>query len=292
MHVIGTERHESRRIDNQLRGRAGRQGDPGSSRFYVSLQDDLMRIFGGETIEKLMDRLGIDESTPIENSLVSRSLEQAQKKVEGYNFDIRKHLVEYDDVMNSQREVIYTLRRKLLETNSEAKERFLEKLGEAGEVYQKAEEKFGLSWTSFVRQTSLQVVDTLWIEHLDNIDDLREGIGLRGYGGVDPLVEYKRESHILFKRLIDEVYSTIKERIIESTSQSNLTVDRGISPVIKVSNVIYRHDEPSEGAIIASGSGSDLVTGAKTAVNQYAGVGRNDPCPCGSGKKFKRCHGV
>lgn len=311
LHVIGTERHESRRIDNQLRGRSGRQGDPGSSRFFASLQDDLMRIFGGETVERLMDRLGIDENIPIENPLVSRSIEQAQKRVEGYNFDTRKHLVEYDDVMNKQREVIYLLRRKILEWNQESQVWFVEKLEStflasvsarqpdlpAGvevpsysgvtprAAYYEAQKRFGLSWETFVKQMSLQVVDTLWTEHLDNMEDLREGIGLRGYGGIEPLVEYKREAHVLFGRLVTEVYGSIADRILQAVGEHEIV--RDVPKEQKAVNLVYRHDSPAQAQV-----GGEAPVQVTTVHNASKQVGRNDPCPCGSGKKFKKCHGM
>ncbi|MCL5004281.1 MAG: preprotein translocase subunit SecA [Patescibacteria group bacterium] len=301
--VIGTERHESRRIDNQLRGRTGRQGDPGSSRFFVSLQDDLMRIFGGEMVEKLMDRLGLDENIPIENSLVSGSIQQSQKKVEGYNFDVRKQLVEYDDVMNSQREVVYKLRRKILEGNLEQKDWLLEKVdlykesfaakGDPRALYFEAEKRFGEPWRIFVKQMSLQVIDTLWIEHLDNMDDLREGIGLRGYGGIDPLVEYKREGHALFSRLVDEIYGTIGERIVQAVTVEPKEVSEKPESAVKDNRLVYRHDSPVQ---TGSPVGRPAERDSLSIVNNNK-VGRNDPCPCGAKKsdgtpiKYKHCHG-
>lgn len=290
--VIGTERHESRRIDNQLRGRAGRQGDPGSSRFYVSLQDDLMRIFGGETIENIMDRLGLDENTPIENSLVSRSIEQAQKRVEGHNFDIRKRLVEYDDVMNKQREVIYKIRARFLyacekSAQGSLREEFTEwltpRLNEEVRLsLTSAEEKFGEIWWDFIKQMSLQVIDMLWMEHLDTMEDLREGIGLRGYGGSDPLVEYKREGHKLFELLVGTIFTTLSERIIKSL-EVPITPDLvDKQPVPR--EVVYRHQSPELGVAEEAAEVRTVQRVAKT-------VGRNDQCPCGSGKKYKKCHG-
>jgi len=290
--VIGTERHESRRIDNQLRGRSGRQGDPGSSRFYVSLQDDLMRIFGGETIEHIMDRLGLDENTPIENSLVSRSIEQAQKRVEGHNFDIRKRLVEYDDVMNKQREVIYKARSRFLYAcQKEAESYFRGELKEwltpriSEEValsLSAAEEKFGEIWWDFLKQLSLQVIDILWMEHLDTMEDLREGIGLRGYGGSDPLVEYKREGHKLFELLVSNIFITLSERITKSLEVSVIPELIEEQPVPR--EVVYKHQSAELGV---SDEAAEVRITQRTTANK---VGRNDPCPCGSGKKYKRCH--
>ncbi|HSX41196.1 MAG TPA: preprotein translocase subunit SecA [Candidatus Saccharimonadales bacterium] len=272
LHVIGTERHESRRIDNQLRGRSGRQGDPGSSRFYVSLEDDLMRIFGGERVANLMDTLGLDDNVPLENAIVSRSLESAQKKVEGHNFDIRKQLVEYDDVMNKHREVVYSRRRKALEntdlrpeiesmladefsnlvtvhtdarTGMVETDKIIEQttammpldegvtnrlkkadprdaqgvLAEyAGQLYDSREQQFGQeSMRILERLVYLQILDRLWIEHLEAMDRLREGIGLRAIGQRDPLVEYKSEGYRLFKRLISLMEAEIAGTIFRAS---------------------------------------------------------------------------
>ena len=273
-----------------------------------------MRIFGGETVEKMMDRLGIDENIPIENPLVSRSIEQAQKRVEGYNFDTRKHLVEYDDVMNKQREVVYLLRRKILEWNGPAQEWFVEKLEstfvstistrrvEEGEhptgviptaigitpkvAYEEAQKRFGAPWETFVKQMSLQVIDTLWTEHLDNMEDLREGIGLRGYGGIEPLVEYKREAHVLFGRLIAEIYGSLADRILQAVGEQSI-VSEAQKESTRVQNLVYRHDSPVQVSV----GGESAPVQVSTVHGSSQKVGRNDPCPCGSGKKFKRCHG-
>jgi len=271
--VLGTERHESRRIDNQLRGRAGRQGDPGFSRFYVSLQDDLMRIFGGELVSGLMDRFGLDENTPLEAGLVSRSIENAQKRVEGHNFDIRKHLVEYDDVMNKQRQVIYGLRDRLL-------------AGDYGWLLDKTglEDKSAQfnGWLQVLRQISLEIIDTLWVDHLTFMDDLREGIGLRSYGQQDPLVAYKREGRAAFERLLVTIYDEVVNRItvLETSAVEVKTASRDLS------SAHYVHKETT--AIQESLNPSTDVT---TPVTFGPRVGRNDPCPCGSGKKYKQCHG-
>ncbi len=251
-----------------------------------------MRIFGGETIERIMDRLGLDENKPIENALVSRSIEQAQKKVEGHNFDIRKRLVEYDDVMNKQREVIYKMRSRFLfacradaapTLREEFKEWLLPRLSESIPVpFVQAQSKYGDIWWDFLKQLSLQVTDTLWMEHLDGMDDLREGIGLRGYGGTDPLVEYKREGHKLFEHLVETVFVTISERI-EKSLEVPVTpsmVER--QPVPK--EVVYRHQSPELGVAEESSE-------VKAVRRDAEKVGRNDPCPCGSGKKYKKCHG-
>jgi preprotein translocase subunit SecA len=296
LHVIGTERHESRRIDNQLRGRSGRQGDPGSSRFFVSLQDDLMRIFGGEQVARLMDRLGVDENIPIEARLVSKSIENAQKKVEGHNFDVRKRLVEYDDVMNRQREIVYRLRRQILTPTSPTpptaplKPWLLEKISPYVENPDKQwsakEKEIGAElFEKVVRQVALQTIDVLWIEHLDTLDDLRQGIGLRGYAAKDPLVEYKREAREMFERLMNEIWGSIAERI------SRVELRHAPHPPFpsQPSRLTYRRPEVELGVRQeAAEIQKPVVTGEKP--------GRNDPCPCGkinpkTGKpvKYKHC---
>jgi len=278
--VIGTERHESRRIDNQLRGRSGRQGDLGFSRFFVSLQDDLMRIFGGDTVSSLMDRFGMDENTPLESGLVSRSIESAQKKVEGHNFDIRKHLVEYDDVMNKQRQVIYGLRDRLLASDLNW---LIENIGSEDKSGQ-----FGLQWRQVLKQVALQVIDTLWIEHLTFMDDLREGIGLRGYGQQDPLVAYKREGREAFERLMQRIYSQISERMgqLEKDARSVQEAAAPVQPLAEMQRAQYIHKESDLG--VHDESSEPAVSTAPATVVK---VGRNEPCPCGSGKKYKNCHG-
>jgi preprotein translocase subunit SecA len=284
LHVIGTERHESRRIDNQLRGRSGRQGDPGSSRFFVALQDDLMRIFGGAMVERVMDRFGIAEDVPLESKIVSGAIESAQKRVEGYNFDLRKHLVEYDDVINKHRDIAYTIRRKILIGGEEMESFLLAKISaysaKVEEVWAKYKKEFSADWLKIIRQLALQSFDILWVEHIDTLDELRRGIGLRGYGGRDPLVEYKNEARLLFDRLINEIWSTFAlrlERIEIKRKETN--------PVPKARPVALHHptanmgQETDQSQVPASPSAG---TGKK--------LGRNDPCWCGSGKKWKRCH--
>jgi len=322
LHVIGTERHESRRIDNQLRGRSGRQGDPGSSRFYLSLEDDLMRIFGGGQISSLMDRLKLPEDQPIENSLISKAIEQAQVKVEGFHFDIRKRLVEFDDVANQQRDIIYKLRRKVLElkdlkedvlqrikdrlaksvddqieidtesvlanllevvpfdegsikniktqilnikTKEETKE-FLYKVLE--DVHRTREGQVGADLMRQIEKYAyLGSIDHLWMDHIDHIDDLREGVELRAYGQRDPLVEFKNEAYSLFENLVD--------RINEELSRRLFRIGVGVpQPEIPLSQARENIDT------------SDM-TGV---VEPKKKIGRNDPCPCGSGKKYKHCH--
>ncbi|OGC77941.1 hypothetical protein A2619_00780 [candidate division WWE3 bacterium RIFOXYD1_FULL_39_9] len=308
LHVIGTERHESRRIDNQLRGRAGRQGDPGSSRFYVSLQDELMRIFGGESIQKIMDRFGIDDSVPMEAGLVTKSIENAQKRVEGFNFDRRKNVVEMDDVMNVHRDVVYKLRRRILEIangNNEHAEWFVQKLQENSnfdpKIWEEKKSEFGEQlWGAIVSEASRPVVDLLWMEHLVDMDQIREGIGLRGYAQRDPMVEYKKEGHERFSILVARVYSTIGQRLM-SLQKDRVSVRPAKEPVYK--NLEFKHSEIESGvseeyaAGAADGGSPKFVdpSGRELKVEKVVSgkekVGRNDLCPCGSGKKYKNCHG-
>ncbi len=305
LHVIGTERHESRRIDNQLRGRSGRQGEPGSSRFFVSLQDDLMRIFGGAQVEGMMDRFGLDESVPLESGLVSKAIENAQKKVEGFNFDRRKQVVEMDDVMNVHREVIYQLRRRILDLSSgnlEHKDWFINKIGEFSDFsekdWNKYEKTYGKEmWLAGLGQISLPIIDLLWMDHLVAMDQLREGIGLRGYAQRDPMVEYKREGHERFEVLVSKVYSSITEKLYAA-----LAVEKPEKTVLKEEKVSakgmsYKRGEFESGvADEAQEQRVELSTGKTVEVEKVVSgeekVGRNDPCPCGSGKKYKRCHGA
>ena len=330
LHIIGTERHESRRIDNQLRGRAGRQGDNGSSRFYLSLEDDLMRLFGSDNIASIMDKLGMDENEPIEHQLITRSIEQAQKKVEGRNFDIRKHVLQYDDVMNQQREVIYGQRRQILmgeglkenimsminqmidqymdlyaneklypedwDVNSLAESctnlfapkgrlvpEELEKFSRdelKDELYSVAKEAYDLREAMFgadgmrelEKVVMLKVVDNKWIEHLDHMDMLREGITLRAYGQRDPLIEYKIEAFDMFERMI----ANIQEEIARTVFQVNIVVQ----PEDHLKDAKEVHADISA----EEDSKKPVVNGETT--------GRNDLCPCGSGKKFKKCCGA
>jgi preprotein translocase subunit SecA len=342
LHILGTERHESRRIDNQLRGRSGRQGDPGSSRFYLSLEDDLMRIFGGDRLMNWMQRLGMEEGVPIEHGMVTRSIERAQKQVEGRNFEARKHLLEYDDVMNKQRESIYTLRRSILEgregkeyilnaaadiveflvdthipedarehpneteLNAELFDFFGVDLKSAGvdlstmlreavkqhlieAVNKRYEEKEAAVGPEMMRLHEkyllLQVIDQQWKDHLLNIDHLKEGIGLRGYGQRDPLVEYKKESFDLFQDMMERTQDRVvkylwKMEIVLEQEQSAETqrVQRSLPP-----------QKPKQQPMYFSGSGG---AEPQTVKRKEAKVGRNDPCPCGSGKKYKKCHGA
>ncbi|HLZ07147.1 MAG TPA: SEC-C metal-binding domain-containing protein, partial [Chloroflexota bacterium] len=326
LHILGTERHEARRIDNQLRGRAGRQGDPGSSRFFVSLGDDLMRRFGGTNIAGIMDRLGLDDDVPIEHSMVSKAIENAQTKVEGYNYDIRKHVVEYDDVLNKQRDIIYAERHKILD-NADLKTNILEMvhteitslaetytslpnavdwdleaiamsmrailppspvyappslqglsrdelfeviLDYADSSYDEKEEQIGSELMRQIeRLLMLQVIDRLWVDHLTAIDDLRQGISLRAYGQRDPLVEYRSEAYNMFQGLLAAIRHEVSHAIYHVTIQRE--------PPKPVAPAMHTNRDPVE------------ATREPARVGQK--IGRNDPCPCGSGKKYKRCHG-
>jgi preprotein translocase subunit SecA len=341
LHVLGTERHEARRIDNQLRGRAGRQGDPGSSRFYLSLEDDLLRIFGAERISHIMDRLGMEEDQPIEHGLVSKAIENAQRRVEAHNFEIRKHLLEYDNVMNQQREVIYSQRREVL-TSEDLKETVLEMVEEqvegmvdlyaeekvhpedwdlkglqdavylqfsfrwsasseegdglnrnrlkefliekAKEVYQKKEEEFGSSILRYLEKViMLQAIDHHWKDHLLAVDQLKEGIGLRGYGQKDPRIEYQKEAYQMFIEMLDR----IKNDTVEKLFAVQIAKEKGIQDVKmerKQTFVLTRGEDTAQRA------GGETESGKGVTVRREGKkVGRNDPCPCGSGKKYKRC---
>ena len=344
LHIIGSERHESRRIDNQLRGRSGRQGDPGSSRFYLSLEDPLLRIFAGDRLKAIMDRLKMPEGEAIEHPMVSRSLESAQRKVEGRNFDIRKQLLEYDDVANDQRKVIYSQRNELLETEDitetitamrqgviydtfrryvpedsveeqwelPALEKELEStlqlqlpvvewfkneptlsdvamvkriVDQADEAYQAKVALVGAEqFHQFERNVMLQLLDSQWREHLAALDHLRQGIHLRGYAQKNPKQEYKREAFELFERLLDSVRVEVTRLLV--TVQIRAEQVEETVPHSDVQNVQYHHANYDE----ALGGGDD---DADKSLPLHAGpkVGRNDPCPCGSGKKYKQCHG-
>ncbi|MBN2808170.1 MAG: preprotein translocase subunit SecA [Deltaproteobacteria bacterium] len=338
LHILGTERHESRRIDNQLRGRSGRQGDPGSSRFYLSLEDDLMRIFGSERIAKVMDTLGIEEGEPIEHKMISKAIENAQRRVEGHNFDIRKQLLEYDDVMNKQRETIYALRREVL-GNENLKELVVEYAEDVvAEMLEAAtggsrnpaewdlaslaiglQRSFALSadlaegselaalndparltavLQEQVRQSYaarevdlgaetlrqlekiilLHTIDTLWKDHLYAIDQLKEGIGLRGYGQKDPLREYQREGFEMFADMIER----IKEDAVGQLFHIQVTREEEVEEL--------DHQARREHEIVLS-HGGRREDGKKVPVVSGQKIGRNDPCPCGSGKKYKKCCG-
>lgn len=300
LYVIGTERHESRRIDNQLRGRAGRQGDVGESRFYLSLQDDLMRIFGGEKVEAVMGRLGVDENTPIEAGLITRTIENAQKKVEGINFDRRRSVVQYDDVLNVQRESIYGIRRKILFLDRSDANKFfdwvLDQLHpytdkEFEKIWKKSTKEYkDYIWMEVVRHVILEVIDVLWMDHIDVMDDLKSGVGLRAYGQVDPLVEYKREGRIRYDSLIAQIWRIVVDRIKKIEINVEIAPkkeDEGTKKDLKYSKSTFESGVAEESKLITNDRESN---GQKTVKNTDK-VKRNDACPCGSGKKYKNCHG-
>lgn len=250
--VLGTERHESRRIDNQLRGRAGRQGDPGESQFFISLEDELIRIFGGETIKKVMENLKVPEGTPIESPLISKIIDEAQAKVEGINFDLRKNLLEFDEVMERYRKIFYQKRREILFANFEnlknkAKEIF-EKFKIPLQKLEEKEKEFGEAFFPILKTVFLSIFDIFWVDFLETMEHLRETVSLRSYGNLDPLVEYKRESNILFREMIEKIEEEIINSILRVSKE-------------KETRVSFQGKKP----------------------------GRNDPCPCGSGKKYKKC---
>jgi len=274
LRVIGTERHEARRIDNQLRGRSGRQGDSGCSQFFVSLEDDLLRIFGSDRIKSLMSILKIPEDQPIEANLVSGAIESAQSKIEGMNFDLRKHILDYDDVMNKHREVIYKKRREILEKSEGSLRSYVlemvKKAGFSEEDYQKKEKEMGEgNMRQIEKIISLRTLDMLWMEHLENMEYLRDSVRLRAYGQQDPLVEYKNEGHKMFQRLL----STMEASIAQTIFRVNLA------------------PKPAEPSAVSSPHQNKFGAGQASALNQSLKKkpGRNDPCPCGSGKKYKKC---
>jgi len=355
LYVLGTEKHESRRIDNQLRGRSGRQGDPGESRFFVSLEDDLMRIFGGEQISKMMTFLNFPEDQPLTHSMVSKAIEQAQVKVEGFNFDIRKHLVDFDDVLNKQRQIVYELRKKLLfgsknsvdfkttitdifrnevsvlvnnymmnidqltdddqakliqelnmmipfdekELNtmieSKNNEKIINYLNEIiDKQFDVRAKKFGKEiWADIIRSVTLSTIDKFWMDHLTAIEDLREGINLRGYGQLDPLVEYKNEAYSMFEKLIGDINFEVTRRLFK------IEINTGTDRDLRVHN--YEHPQ----MILQSASAIDPFNQVEKQQNKQSPItnsnnqqpmikkhklGRNEKCWCGSGKKYKKCH--
>ena len=265
--VLGTERHEARRIDNQLRGRSGRQGDPGSTQFFVSLEDSLMRVFASDTIKNMMGRFGIPEDEPVYNRLVTKSIESAQSKIEGFNFDARKHLLEYDDVMNHQRKIIYERRRKILLGDGDYIKNFLSEIGTDDIVD-----------TEGARRLCLQVIDMFWVEHLEMMDYMQSSVRLRAYGQRDPLVEYKKEGLRLFRDLESNIFAEIV-RMLKSVGTAEVKADE-----LKLEEV---HRQAS---LIGGETGNIEDKSAQVPIIKPP-VGRNDPCPCGSGKKYKRCHG-
>jgi len=333
LHILGTERHESRRIDNQLRGRSGRQGDKGSSRFYLSLEDDLLRIFGAERIAGIMERIGIEEGQPIEHKYISRAIENAQKRVEGQNFDIRKHLLDYDDVMNKQRQVIYEQRRKVLrgenlwadletmieeivdgmiseyldektpksewnfkgledavfkqfnlklDLSDDAENRSAEAVRErivqgVNQLLRDKESEFGKDLMNYLmRVIMLQAIDTQWKDHLLAMDHLREGIGLRGYAQKDPVREYQREGYEMFMEMI----ARIKMDILEKLCLIRIQREEEVEEI---------RQKQKEDYVMSRG---ESMAKSKTVKHEGPKVGRNDPCPCGSGKKYKKCCGA
>jgi preprotein translocase subunit SecA len=377
LHIVATERHESRRIDNQLRGRAGRQGDPGSSRFFLSLQDDLLRIFGGEKMQNLMLKLGMEEDVPIESGLITRRIAKAQEAVEMQNFEARKHLLEYDDVMNKQRQAVYGMRRQLLE-GTDQKERVMEmvqgiidqfvdmrcpddkhpdtwdlatlrndiltqfgarvdltdistltrlELGDfiLEKLKVKYQEKEDMVGPAVMRHTErivmLQVIDNQWKDHLLTMDELKQGIGNRAYGQKDPLVEYKKESYELFTAMMDRIedesvrylfflqvqtdsgpvlpypeegeepQSAEDEAAAAAAAAQAAEEQRRLAAKKQMEDFTRNIERKKDKVLDALQFGGDDSTGSKT-VAVGAKVGRNDPCPCGSGKKYKKCHGT
>ncbi len=277
--VLGTERHEARRIDNQLRGRSGRQGDPGETQFYVSLEDDLMRIFGSDRIKSMMGRFGIPEDEPIDNRFISKTLEGAQAKIEGFHFDSRKHTLEYDNVMNHQRKVVYERRRTMLSGTYQDIENFLETLymeyPDLRETVVEKRAKVGdTSFFETVRRISLYTTDTLWVEHLQTMEYTRSSVNLRAYGQREPLIEYKKEGLRLFR----DMEAMFKEQVISLIKTMNVEESNG--PI-----------EVSEGKPELVLSSSDDSANIPSISKKTEKIGRNDPCHCGSGKKYKNCHG-
>jgi preprotein translocase subunit SecA len=344
LHIVGTERHESRRVDNQLRGRSGRQGDPGSSRFYLSLEDDLLRIFGSQRIQRIMERLGMEEGEPIEHRLVTRAIATAQKRVETHNFEIRKHLLEYDDVMNKQREVIYGMRRQILDGESQEstvaewledlvdgaldsyapaeahpEDWDLAGLGEAlfqqfdvripppefrevavreglrelvagtvKERYAGRETELGPELLrALERHAMLLVIDQQWKDHLLSIDHLKEGIGLRGYGQRDPLMEYKKEAFDLFQSMTERVKATVVERLFKMQVVAEAAPE--MPAPRRPAGQEYRGEAPVAVSRSPIEAGPRARPGPSTRPAGSAKIGRNDPCYCGSGKKYKKC---
>jgi len=279
--VIGTERHDARRIDNQLRGRSGRQGDAGETQFFVSLEDSLMKIFGADRIKTMMGRFGIPEDQPIDNRFISRALENAQAKIEGFNFDARKHTLEYDDVMNHQRNTIYGRRREMLFGNidhiRENVSKIAQDIPELEEVIKEKVASFGEeAFYETARRIILHVTDTLWVEHLETMEYTRSAVNLRAYGQREPLIEYKKEALRLFR----EMEATFKEQVA------------GFIKTMTLQASVKTEEEKNTEKLELSGGGLEKNTGVQNEANQFAKVGRNDPCPCGSGKKFKKCHGA
>ncbi len=278
LHVIGTERHESRRIDNQLRGRAGRQGDPGSSQFFLSMEDDLMRIFGGNRMQSIMNRLHIPDDVPITAGMLTRSIGQAQTKVEGHHFDARKHLLEYDDVLNKQRLAIYRRRQEMLETGKITINNRQLTINEGEEAADAKPEKHELILTPYGMSIVLGAFDSFWMNHLEDMEAVQEAVRLRSVGQKDPLVEYRREGHQFFGQMVasfDQWLSENEKKILEQDKQA-AAAPAGSDVPKNFETPTEQGDSPTSYSLRAAGSPK---------------VGRNDPCYCGSGKKFKKCHG-
>ena len=298
--VLGTERHEARRIDNQLRGRSGRQGDSGETQFFVSLEDTLMRVFASDTIKNLMGRFGIPEDQPIENRLITRSLETAQTKIEGFNFDARKHVLEYDDVLNHQRTIIYARRRNILRGDTAELERTLFETVGADESFTKIveEKKQAIGegeFSSNLRRLMLQALDTFWVEHLEVMDYMRGSVNLRAYGQRDPLVEYKKEGLRLFREMENAAADQIVRLIPAIAAPMNIGAAsrqeaRRLMEVHEQAQVIGSGD--AESNRLHQGKQGSTLNPEKGRTLDGEKVGRNDMCPCGSGKKYKKCHGV
>ena len=347
LHIVGTERHEARRIDNQLRGRAGRQGDPGSSRFYLSLEDDLMRRFANDRVQGLMRTLGFDDDTALESKMVSRTIEGAQTRVEGYNFDTRKHVVQYDDVINRQRETIYRERDRILRSadlgpiveamlddevtalvadhtagdhhsdwntdglkaqltgmvptltdadlriidESREQSDLTEALGElVRERYERKRTEVGDQIGVLERLVLLRVIDSLWVEHLTAVDDMRRGIGLRAYSQRDPLNEFKIEAYKMFDELKSTIRHDVTHTIFRVTIQAQPVQRQPVARNMTEGRAPVAGTEP----VAATSSGGNGQNGGDLREPARAGpkIGRNEPCWCGSGKKFKKCHGA
>ena len=336
--IIGTERHESRRIDNQLRGRSGRQGDPGESRFYIALDDDLMKIFGGNMITKVYNTLGASEDLPIEAKIISKAVENAQKKVESRNFSIRKNVLQYDDVMNKQREIIYKQRREVLDgdnlkdnvqtmidsvastivpmyinENSQDAEGAMQEIStefgiekldsldkekisaeevikevkeKAHGIYEEKSEKFGETFRELERVVMLKIVDQKWMEHIDNMDELKNGIGLRAYGQKDPVVVYRMEGFDMFDQMVDDIKFDVVKLLMHATKRDEGASRKEAAQITDAKLQEKAAIELVDGKLSPKEGGIN-----KTIVNESPKVGRNDPCPCGSGKKYKNCCG-
>ena len=292
--VLGTERHEARRIDNQLRGRAGRQGDPGETQFFVSLEDQLMRVFASDTMKSMMGKLGMPEDEAIEHRLISRSLESAQEKIEGFNFDSRKHVLEFDDVINHQRRSVYASRRKLLLGSIDEVEQELntllgidtpEMVEGIKDVVEKKVAEFGRDgFFSAIRIILLQTIDMFWVEHLEVMDHTRSSVNLRAYGQRDPLVEYKKEGLRLFK----EMNNAMREQVARLIPHITPTVEGAPVASNTAPDTSKLREVHEQAQVIGQGSG----TSTDKPISTEPEVGRNDPCPCGSGKKYKKCHGA